>query len=121
MTDAGSHQTSGPTLDPDALQTLRDALGDDELVVDITRTFLSGTPAQIDTLASAELSGDLPTLAATAHLIKGGALTFGAVRLVRLCAALEASPAESRGLVPAVAQEFDELSRALSSHVDELS
>lgn len=121
MTDgAGSAETSGPTLDPDALEGLRDALEDDELVADIIQTFLSETPDQIASLASAEQLGDLATLTATAHLIKGGALTFGAVRLVRLCAALEASPPEASSLVPAVEQEFEELSRSLSSCLDEL-
>ena len=71
-------------------------------------------------LADAAREGDLPAISETAHLIKGSALTFGAPRLVNLCAALQMSPGESRSLVPAVAQEFEELASVLSSYLGDV-
>ena len=118
---AGTAIPRGQTFDPTNLAALRTALGDDEIVRDIVQTFLAATPGHIAALRVAEREGAPQAIAASAHLIKGSALTFGATRLVNLCATLEASPVEPRGLVAAVEQEFHELSRSLSSYVGELA
>lgn len=110
----------GQTFDPTVLAELRTALEDDEFVLGIAHSFLGRTPGHIAALADAAREGDLPAISETAHLIKGSALTFGAPRLVNLCAALQMSPGESRSLVPAVAQEFEELASALSSYLGDV-
>ena len=116
-----SNEAGARTLDPAVLAGLRRALDDDTLVAEIIEAFLADTPGQIASLAAAGAQEDLPAVVATAHHIKSSALTFGAVRMVRLCSALESEPGESRDLVPAVAREFDELSRSLSTYLQDLS
>ena len=117
--DGSAHD--GQVLDDTVLATLRSALGDDELVAEIIGAFLSETPAQIEGLAAAHRAGDERAVAAAAHLIKGSALTFGAVRLVDRCATLERSPGASPTLVPAVGQAYDEVAESLSRYVADLS
>ena len=68
---------------------------------------------------AADLRGDLPAVAASAHLIKGSALTFGAVRLVQQCDALESGPGGSER-VPAVAGEFEALCGSLTGYLEDL-
>lgn len=113
--------TTVPALDPAVLDALRDALSDDELLVEIIQTFRSETPGQVQDLTLAQQAGDESSITTTAHRIKGSALTFGATKLVRLCAALESAPHEAGTLVPAVAQAFEVLLSALSSYVDDLA
>jgi HPt (histidine-containing phosphotransfer) domain-containing protein len=108
------------TFDPSVLAELRTALEDDEFVLGIAHNFLVRTPDHIAALTDSAREGDLEAIAKTAHLIKGSALTFGAPRLVDLCAALQMSPAEARSLVPAVAREFDELASALTSYLGDV-
>lgn len=110
----------GQTFDPTVLDELRTALEDDEFVLDIAGNFLVRTPGHIAALEEAAREEDPQAIAETAHLIKGSALTFGAPRLVSLCAALQTSPVESRSLVVAVAQEFHELSGHLSSYLRDM-
>jgi HPt (histidine-containing phosphotransfer) domain-containing protein len=112
-------RTPGPTLDPAVLTSLRTAMDDDDLVAEIIKAFLSDTPGQLASLVAADQRGDLPTVVAQAHLIKGSALTFGAVRLVQLCAALETAPRDTARVL-AVAGEFEELRESLSAYLEEL-
>lgn len=110
----------GQTFDPTVLTELRTALGDDEFVLDIVQTFLVETPSHIATLTAAAREGDAQMVAATAHRIKGSALTFGAPRLAYLCVALETSPNESRSLASSVAQEFDDLCTTMSNYTSDV-
>ena len=119
--DSGDPEVpGGATFDPTVLTALRTALGDDEFVLDIVENFLVNTPDHIAALKAAARDGDAQNVAATAHRIKGSALTFGAPRLVNLCAALEASPGGSHRLVGIVAHEFDELSSSLTTYAGEV-
>lgn len=113
--------TEDGTLDPTVLAGLRAALGDDQLVADLIQVFLSQTPGDLATLASAMRNGDQQEIAATAHLIKGSALTFGATRLAQLCARLEASPVGSDNLADSVAQEVHDVAASLSTYASELN
>lgn len=110
----------GPTLNPDALGSLREALADDELLAEIIRTFVDEAPRQLAALVGAQRHGDLPGAAAGAHLIRGGALSLGATRLVSLCAALERSPEEADDLAAALTEELAEVARSLTGYLDEL-
>jgi HPt (histidine-containing phosphotransfer) domain-containing protein len=112
---------NGQVLDDSVLATLRSALGDDELVADIIGAFLSETPKQIESLVAADRAGDERAVVAAAHLIKGSALTFGAVRLVSHCATLESAPSQAAALVPQVGLAYDEAARSLSRYLGELS
>lgn len=119
--DSGDPEVpGGQTFDPTVLTALRTALGDDELVLDIVQNFLVNTPDHIAALGAAAREGDAPNVAATAHRIKGSALTFGAPRLVNLCAALESSPDGARRLVATVAREFNELSSSLTTYAGDV-
>lgn len=123
MTHDGESEAAGmtaPTLDPTALESLRDAMGDDELVVEIVEAFLDGTPSQVASLVDAGERGDLSAVVTLAHLVKGGALTFGAVRLVGLCDSLESAPADAGERVSAVAEEFEQLETALAAYTGAL-
>lgn len=111
---------AGQTFDPTVLTGLRTALGDDEFVLDIVQNFLAETPDRIAALTAAAGDGDAQSVAATAHRIKGSALTFGAPRLVNLCAAIEMSPGGSSSLVASVAHEFDDLCHSLTTYVDDV-
>ena len=113
MTD----QDEQGSFDPAVVDALRAALDDDELLREIMQSFLTTAPDLIAALASAQLAGNLRAVSATAHLIKGSALTFGADRLAAMCATLEESPDQAITLAAAVEQEYDELSRALVAYV----
>ena len=52
--------------------------GDTELFVQIAEIFLGDVPAQLAALQAAEDSGDLASLRAAAHKIKGSVATFAA-------------------------------------------
>lgn len=109
----------GPTFDPTVLAELRAALEDDEFVFDLVRTFLAEAPRHIAALTTAAEAGDLEAVVATAHRLKGSALTFGASGLVNVCGALEGSPTECGRLVPGVARELDDASDHLNRYVRE--
>lgn len=110
-------EMTGPTLDVTVLEGLRAALGDDGLVREIIEAFRADTPGQIATLVAAHERGDLATVVAAAHLVKGSAMTLGAVRLEQLCVTLEAARGESGDQVLVVSEEFEELSGLLSDYL----
>ena len=115
MDAEGRPHTDETSLDPSVLETLREALDDDELLTEVIQTFLDETPTHLASLTAAARSGDAPAVTAAAHLVKGSALTLGAVRLGRMCAALEASPAER--LAEGAVQEFEQVSQRLDRFV----
>lgn len=108
---------SGQTFDPTVLAELRTALDDDEVVFDLVQSFVAAAPRYVAALTTAAEAGDLEAIVATAHRLKGSALTFGASRLVDVCAALESSPADSGRFVVRLAQEIDELSVSMNRYL----
>ena len=109
----------GPWLDPSVLEELRESLVDDQLLTEVIQTFLEETPAHLTSLVAATAAGDAAAAAAVAHHVKGSALTLGAVRLARTCAAIEASP--SGQLAEKSVAEFDEVARRLGEFTALLS
>lgn len=114
------HPMTGPTLDSTVLADLRTAMDNDDLVAELVATFQADTPGQLAALAAAHQRGDLASVVTQAHLVKGGALIFGAVRLVQLCEALEADPSGPGERVTALAREFEELTLSLSAFLEAL-
>lgn len=100
------------SVDASVLTTLREVLDDDVLLLEIIETFLDQTPDQLAALTLAAGAGENDTVATTAHVVKGSALTLGAVRLGQICAELERAPSEE--LAAAAVQEYDEVARHLS-------
>lgn len=110
-----------PSLDSTVLEGLRQTLDDDGLLADLMHTFLGETPAHLAELTSAQQRGDHASLAATAHLVRGSALTFGATRLATLCATMEASPLEAGGILPALEREYVAVSAALTDYLGRMT
>lgn len=78
-----------PSLDPQRLLELHEALGDGTVLAGLLARFLRETPGHLKALSDAVRHGDLKAAAAQAHFLKGGAAMLGARRFVALCADLE--------------------------------
>ena len=74
----------------DALQRIRDAVGDDdEIVADILQSFVDEVDGLLDRLAAAAETGDAVTLRRIAHTLKSSCRDLGDHVAADLCAALE--------------------------------
>ncbi len=107
-----------PSVDPTVLEAMREMLDDDEVVVDIVETFLQETPPHLRVLEQAASAGDAVAARAAAHLVKGGALTLGALRLGHLCEVVEASPDVPGARL--VLREYDDVARQFQALVQQL-
>lgn len=77
-------------LDPNALNNLRDMVGDDpEILADLTRTFLEDAPRMMAELERGVQTGDAPLVRLNAHSLKGNATDFGALDFAGLCLEME--------------------------------
>jgi HPt (histidine-containing phosphotransfer) domain-containing protein len=101
------------TLDPAALESLRE-LGGDEFVGELVDTFLADAPA----LLSALHGTDVAEVRRAAHTLKSNGLTLGAAGFAEACAELEelARTGDISGagaLVERVDHSYAELGEAL--------
>lgn len=78
----------GSALDWDALERLRDSLGD-EFLAELAGAFLDDAPAQLTTLRGAFGRGDAEEARRAAHTLKSNGATFGAEGFAELCRELE--------------------------------
>jgi CheY-like chemotaxis protein len=76
-----------PTLDPEAWQSLKAAIGLDSLPLlqEIIDNYLSDSQQRIQTLTTAYQQGNGLLLSRTAHSLLGSSSNLGAVRLTTLC------------------------------------
>ena len=109
-------------LDPSTLVELRKlGQGRDPLFFSkLIGIFLSDTEKSLAALSSAFESGDRQGIKWGAHRIRGGAGSFGARTLARICMELESLPpgdtdGTMRGLIDALREEFVRVRKALET------
>ena len=95
-------------------------MGDEELVEEVLREFLKGTPDIIASLKSAAAEGDASTLQREAHTITGSAANVGAEALSEVAARIEVAGESSdieraTGLIPRLDELFDTLRKLAAS------
>lgn len=80
-----------PIIDRDALESLVEIFGDDDMeaVIDLLDTFLTESQKQVDGMRTSFDTDDMSTLHRMAHSLKSSSATFGAARLSVACAHLE--------------------------------
>jgi CheY-like chemotaxis protein/HPt (histidine-containing phosphotransfer) domain-containing protein len=78
------------TLEPGALDRLMETTGGDpEFVAILLETFADEAPAILEELRGGLASGDSDAVRRAAHTLKSNGATFGATKLLALCAELE--------------------------------
>jgi CheY-like chemotaxis protein len=107
--------TGGTSSAVNLATALASANGDDRLLRDIMRTFLSEGPLLLDQLQSAWRERRWNDAQRAAHTLKGGFLTFGAAQAADLAQALEIDAASGRPSDPVAAGNFLELARSVLS------
>lgn len=83
--------TANPTLNPEAIQALRDLSpeGDSEFLRELIAIYLADTPKQLTQLAEALARQDAIQVIQAAHSIKGSSGNFGAEQFARLAQEME--------------------------------
>lgn len=77
-------------LTSEALKRLRDAVGDDDLIIaDILQSFVDEVDGLLDKLPSAAATNDMKTLGRIAHTLKSSCRDLGDKAAGDLCAKLE--------------------------------
>ena len=96
--------TTDPTLNPDAIQALRDLSpeGDSEFLRELIAIYLADTPKQLAQLEEALVRPDAALAVRAAHSIKGSSGNFGAQEFARRAQEIE-SHAKANNLAAASA------------------
>ncbi len=96
--------TTSPTLNPEAIQALRDLSpeGDAEFLRELIDIYLADTPKQLAQLEEALTKQDAALATRAAHSIKGSSGNFGAQEFARLAQEME-SHAKANNLAAASA------------------
>jgi HPt (histidine-containing phosphotransfer) domain-containing protein len=76
-----------PALDPEIFSQMRELM--DSALSEFIITYLGNTPKLIQQIDQALASGDNQTLAASAHQIKGGSGSIGALQIFELAKQIE--------------------------------
>jgi PAS domain S-box-containing protein len=118
-TGTGSAEGAGTSLDPSAIESLRELDGEGFLA-EVINTFLRDAPALVATLRTTHDAGETEVLRRTAHILKSNGQTFGAGRFSELCRALEeqAKSGELEGcaeLLDRIEREYAALEKALAA------
>lgn len=107
----------GEHLDLDALNELKQVMGDDfSLLVD---TFTNDSVARIESISEAIASGEPDAIRRSAHSFKGSSGNMGAPRLTELCRLLEelghnGQVEGSHELMEQIVEEYEQVKQALS-------
>lgn len=106
----------GEPLDRVRQAALRDMLGDSGVLELLVGSFRADTPTAITSLRDALEARDVCALNDEAHKLKGICLTLGVPVMAHLCRSLEGPgvPDGARGVVAALAVEFERVDAALS-------
>jgi HPt (histidine-containing phosphotransfer) domain-containing protein len=102
--------TTSPTLNPDAIQALRDLSpeGDGEFLRELIAIYLADTPKQLAQLTEALSRQDAALAIRAAHSIKGSSGNFGAQEFARLAGEMENhAKANNLAAVSAALPEFN--------------
>ncbi|SDS52910.1 Hpt domain-containing protein [Opitutus sp. GAS368] len=96
--------TTSPTLNPDAIQALRDLSpeGDSEFLRELIAIYLADTPRQLAQMEEALAKADASLVIRAAHSIKGSSGNFGAQEFARIAQEIE-SHAKANNLAAASA------------------
>jgi len=79
-----------PVLDPGAVGSLLEMIGDDpEMVREIVDAFLEDAPDRLTEIATGLADGDAALVRRAAHTLKANGLTFGASAFAEACRRLE--------------------------------
>jgi PAS domain S-box-containing protein len=118
-TSGTTSPASNPTIDGNALARLREAVGSEEALADLTRTFKADSNRLLAELRTDLHAGRSDDVRRHAHTLKSTAATFGAEALADLCRRLEnLAGAESserlNELVGDIEAEFGRVATALS-------
>jgi HPt (histidine-containing phosphotransfer) domain-containing protein len=112
--------SNGPTLNPDAIQALRDLSpeGDSEFLRELIEIYVTDTPKQLVKLEEAIAQQDTALVVRAAHTIKGSSGNFGAESFARLAHDIEAQAkannlAAAAAALPAFKASFAEVVAAL--------
>jgi PAS domain S-box-containing protein len=87
-TRTASAEAPGASLDPSAIESVRE-LGGDDFLAEVIDTFLVDAPALVAGLRTTNEEGDTEGLRRTAHTLKSNGQILGAERFSELCRALE--------------------------------
>ncbi len=86
----GQQEFDTGTLDPAAMENLREMVGgDEEFVVELINTFLQDAPQMLEDMRQAMEEQDAELLRRAAHSLKSNSAEFGAVFLSDLCREIE--------------------------------
>jgi HPt (histidine-containing phosphotransfer) domain-containing protein len=107
------------SLEPAALQNLRD-IGGDEFLAELVDVFLADAPALIASLRSSLERRDTEELRRAAHALKSNGATLGAATFAELCHTVEQQAKEGRlegisKLVDRIERGYRPLQEALAS------
>jgi signal transduction histidine kinase/DNA-binding response OmpR family regulator len=105
---------SKPDTGWDELGALEKLDNDEELLAELIELFIAEIPTQVSELKKAQAQGDLPSLADSAHAIKGMAGHFCATAIISLAAELEDAARLSKAV------DFKVLSDCLADQVTNL-
>ncbi len=83
----------------------------------VARVFLKYVPDQIVSIGQAVEAGDVATLNAAAHKLKGSCLAVGVPRMAELCAALEEGGGDAKALFLELCAVFEPVERELSAQL----
>ena len=123
-------QTSGadPTLDAAALDQIAelDPAGDGRLVVDIIETFVDNARLLLDELDDASTTADVARVTAASHSLKSSSANVGALRLARICSAVEKSARAGdidaiAGRISSVRTELEAATAQLQARISEIA
>ena len=109
-----------PPLDTAIFERLQRVQGKGDLSAKLTEIFIRDTARRLDELREAVRRADAPSVAQTAHAIKGSAANLGAQTMVQVCAAIEANAkADDLGTalarINALQREFARAQEALTA------
>lgn len=112
--------STDPTLNPDAIQALRDLSpdGNDEFLRELIAIYLTDTPKQLEQLEEALARNDAPVVVRAAHTIKGSSGNFGAEAFAGLAKQIEAEAKANNltaagALLPELKNNFTKVTAAL--------
>ncbi len=124
------HSIPEPPIDAQALQNLREMVGEDEpeAFIEVVESYLNDLPALLETLETSVQQQDVPTLHRSAHTLKSTSATLGAKPLAQLSKQLEKLgrtsseegtllPPEALALVRSIYLEYERLKPALQDEL----
>jgi len=90
MSEAYETDGNAAALDPQAVETLKELIGDDpEIIRDMVDAFVEDVPDRLAEMTRGLDDGDAELVRRAAHTLKGNCLTFGALAFADACRELE--------------------------------